>query len=107
MKFVTFLNPMGEERAGWIEGTTVVDMEMASSKRLPSTMREFLQQSESYLSLIKELSYAPDSVYRMDEIKLKAPLPKPATFRDFVAFETHVKNAERHFTNAMTISWKP
>lgn len=105
MKFVTFLNPMGEERAGWIEGTTVVDMELASKRRLPSTMLEFLQQQEAYLSLIKELEYSTDSVYKMDEIRLLAPLPTPRSFRDFVAFETHVKNATKRNGDTVAPEW--
>ena len=96
---------MGEERAGWIEGTTVVDMELASKRRLPSTMLEFLQQQEAYLSLIKELEYSTDSVYKMDEIRLLAPLPTPRSFRDFVAFETHVKNATKRNGDTVAPEW--
>ena len=105
MKFVTFLNPLGEERAGWIVGTTVVDMELASKRRLPSTMLAFLQQQEAYLSLIRELEYLSDSVYKLDEIRLLAPLPNPPTFRDFVAFETHVKNATKSNGDTVAPEW--
>ena len=105
MKFVTFLNPLGEERAGWIEEHTVVDMELASKGRLPSTMLEFLQQQEDYFSLIKELEYSTDSVYTLDEIRLLAPLPNPTSFRDFVAFETHVKNATKRNGDTVAPEW--
>ena len=105
MKFVTFLNPLGEERAGWIEENTVVDMELASKGRLPSTMLEFLQQQEDYFSLIKELEYSTDSVYTLDEIRLLAPLPNPTSFRDFVAFETHVKNATKRNGDTVAPEW--
>ena len=96
---------MGEERAGWIEGTTVVDMALASESKLPSTMLAFLQQQETYLPLVKEIAYSPTSVYQLDEVKLLAPLPNPPSFRDFVAFETHVKNATKRNGDTVAQEW--
>lgn len=41
MKFVTFCLPSKELRAGWLEGDKVIDMNLASEGKIPSSMMDF------------------------------------------------------------------
>jgi 2-keto-4-pentenoate hydratase/2-oxohepta-3-ene-1,7-dioic acid hydratase in catechol pathway len=43
--------------------------------------------------------------YKTDEVKLKAPLPNPTSFRDFYAFEEHVKKGFDLRGEAMPPEW--
>ncbi len=45
MKFVTFRLPSKEMRAGWLEGGKVIDMNLASGGKLPSSMFAFFRES--------------------------------------------------------------
>ncbi len=45
MKFVTFRLPSKEMRAGWLEGDKVIDMNLASDGKLPSSMFAFFRES--------------------------------------------------------------
>ena len=70
---------------------------------LPSSMREFLEGESSAMSAARDAiaffeqtgaERGPNDetlLYRPSEVKLLAPLPNPASLRDFYAFEAHVK----------------
>lgn len=74
---------------------------------VPSDMLSFLQgEKTSMLRAQEALGALKDDLelgkitsgeegerlfYRIDEVKLKAPLPNPTSFRDFYTFEEHVK----------------
>jgi len=106
MKFVTFLNPDGQIRSGWLDGDRVIDMKIASQSELPDNMLEFIKNNEKYLSIIEGLSESANlPCYSLEEIQLTAPLPNPITFRDFVAFETHVKNATKRSGDTVAPEW--
>lgn len=106
MKFVSFKHPNGEIRAGWVIDNQVVDMNLASEGKLPPTMLEFLENSEHYLPLAEELTrYVDVGLFQLEEIELVAPLPNPTSFRDFVAFETHVLNATKRAGHTMAKEW--
>ena len=95
MKFVTFKTSKDEIRAGWICSNGVVDMNLVSKGELPSDLIEFLRGHEQYMQLIEENYMEVESTYSLDEVTLMAPLPKPESFRDFMAFDEHVKNAAK------------
>lgn len=105
MKFVTFKNPHGELRAGWLQADGVVDMQIVSDGKLPSSMLELLQNSENYSPIIDEFKSISNPTYLLRDIQLMAPLPRPTTFRDFVGFETHMKNAKRKFNETVPPEW--
>lgn len=44
-------------------------------------------------------------VYSLSEVTLKAPLPNPKSFRDFYAFEEHVKTARANRGLDMIPEW--
>jgi len=93
LRFITFNNPQGEMRAGVIKDNRVIDMEIESKGKLPNNMLDFLNKQEEYMPIIKELYENQSCTYLLDQVTTLAPLQNPKTFRDFVAFETHVKNA--------------
>jgi 2-keto-4-pentenoate hydratase/2-oxohepta-3-ene-1,7-dioic acid hydratase in catechol pathway len=105
MKFITFRNPDGEQRSGWLKENGVVDMELASQGELPASIRELLERQEQYMPVIHSIDKDVQPTYSTDEIELRAPLPNPCTFRDFVAFETHVKNASATHGNTVAPEW--
>jgi 2-keto-4-pentenoate hydratase/2-oxohepta-3-ene-1,7-dioic acid hydratase in catechol pathway len=105
MKFITFRNPEGEQRAGWLLGEAVVDMAIAGQGKLPASIRELLEHQEAYMQVIQSIENEVQPTYLIDEIELLAPLPNPCTFRDFVAFETHVRNAAATHGNTVAPEW--
>lgn len=86
MKFVTF-ERQGQEHAGILKGEKVYDLHVASKGRVPGDLLEFIKGSYA----IEELEFGEG--YDLSNVKLKAPLPRPASIRDFYAFEEHVVTA--------------
>ncbi|MBM7652384.1 fumarylacetoacetate hydrolase family protein [Neobacillus cucumis] len=107
MKFVTFYNPEGHMRAGWLDGNRVIDMKHASKGELPDNMADFIKNNEKYMANIEVLSQGAENLpaYSLEEIRLTAPLPNPVTFRDYVAFETHIKNATSRNGDTVAPEW--
>ncbi len=106
MKFVSFKHPNGDIRAGWIQDNHVVDMNFVSEGKLPSSILEFIKNHDTYLPIVEELKRHVDiGIFDLEEIELVAPLPNPTSFRDFVAFETHVLNATKRAGHSMAKEW--
>lgn len=103
MKLVTFQNPAGERRIGWIQADQVVDMQLANAK-LPTDMLTFIDHHEDYFSRIKSLG-AVSAHYQLSEVKLLAPLPNPRSFRDYIGFEQHMLNASKSFGHTIGQAW--
>ncbi|WNH12570.1 fumarylacetoacetate hydrolase family protein [Thalassobellus suaedae] len=103
MKLVTFINREGNTRIGWIEGTQVVDMNLAEAS-LPTDMLSFIDNHEEYFKTIKALGdIAPH--YSLGEVTLIAPLPNPRSFRDYIGFEQHMLNASKSFGHTVGEAW--
>ncbi|ART76660.1 fumarylacetoacetase [Sutcliffiella horikoshii] len=95
MKYITFKNSYGEIKAGWINHDIVVDMNEASDGLLPSDLLTLITQYEKYRDIVT-LHLESDRTkgrYKIEEVTLLAPLPRPVSVRDFYAFEEHVKTA--------------
>ncbi|WP_199613957.1 fumarylacetoacetate hydrolase family protein [Paenibacillus alkalitolerans] len=117
MKFVTFLNEKGEQRAGWVQDGIVVDMQLASGGLLPDNIQDFLQDSETCLPVANLLAEQfrldaaklfieqPRKAFPFAGVSLCAPIPKPSSVRDFYAFEQHVKTARAGRGLAMIPEW--
>ncbi|MCL7748486.1 fumarylacetoacetate hydrolase family protein [Halalkalibacter alkaliphilus] len=106
MKFVSFKHANGDVRAGWVEGNNVIDMNYVSEGKLPSTVLEFIKKHDHYLSVVEDLKRHVDiGIFDLEEVELVAPLPNPTSFRDFVAFETHVLNATKRAGHTMAKEW--
>ncbi|MFD2443983.1 fumarylacetoacetate hydrolase family protein [Bacillus sp. CGMCC 1.16607] len=109
MKFVTFENNEQKKRAGILVGTEyVVDVAIASNGVLPNNMLEIIESYETFLpilSVIENYTNQDKGVYSLSEVKLMAPLPNPRSFRDFYAFEQHVKTARSNRGLEMIPEW--
>ncbi len=95
MKFITFKKDSGENRAGWIQGDVVVDMNEASDGLLPSDLLTLINHYEKFKDIVAMHSESDSKKgrYKKNEVTLLAPLPRPVSVRDFYAFEEHVKTA--------------
>ncbi len=103
MKLVTFLNPQGQSRTGWVIGDQVVDMQLAHSD-LPTDMLTFIDNHEEYFSIIRGLGEVKPH-YALSAVKLLAPLPNPRSFRDYIGFEMHMLNASKSFGHTIGQAW--
>ncbi|WP_066053903.1 fumarylacetoacetate hydrolase family protein [Robertmurraya korlensis] len=106
MKFVTFINTEQQQRAGILMNDSVIDLNSASNGELPETMADFLKNQSQYIPVVQSLLETKDlPSINLNNIQLKAPLPNPTSFRDFVAFETHVKNATKRSGDTVAPEW--
>ncbi|QHT65465.1 fumarylacetoacetate hydrolase family protein [Rhodocytophaga rosea] len=106
MKLITFKNKEGQARAGWLQDGGVIDMNLASHGKLPADMLGFIDKHEEYVALIQQtglLNAKP--TYTLEEVTLLAPLPNPRSFRDFISFEQHLKNASAKFGHQIAQEW--
>jgi 2-keto-4-pentenoate hydratase/2-oxohepta-3-ene-1,7-dioic acid hydratase in catechol pathway len=109
MRFVTFEKSDGTVRSGvLLESNLVVDMYEATKCSLPEKLIDFLENSErnmkSAIQLL-QLTEGELGVYPLHEVRLMAPLPTPKSFRDFYAFEQHVKSARENRGLKMIPEW--
>ncbi|MFL6554991.1 MAG: fumarylacetoacetate hydrolase family protein [Bacillus sp. (in: firmicutes)] len=106
MRFVTFEKQDGTIRAGWLlDQDHAVDMYEASGGLLPCNLLDFLANSDVNLEKVARLPKEIKGVYPLREIRLMAPLPNPRSFRDFYAFEQHVKQARANRGLEMIPEW--
>lgn len=115
MKFVTYRNECGEERAGWLQDGWIVDMQHSSEGALPSKLLDYIANHEAYEPIVNRIRNevqqmtTPDncSTYLIPhtEVSLCAPLPQPASIRDFYAFEQHVTAARAKRGLPMIPEW--
>ncbi|MBM7587832.1 fumarylacetoacetate (FAA) hydrolase [Bacillus pakistanensis] len=91
MKLITFENKEGKERIGLLMNEGVLDLFESSNGMIPNNMVSFIENHEKYLPMINPFSNS--QLYSKEEIKVKSPLPRPVSVRDFYAFEEHVKTS--------------
>jgi 2-keto-4-pentenoate hydratase/2-oxohepta-3-ene-1,7-dioic acid hydratase in catechol pathway len=87
LKFVTYSSPTGLPRVGRLDGDTVLDV------GFDGDMVAFIEAGAP----IAEERAVPDA-------RLLAPLV-PRSFRDFLAFEGHLKNAYRNLGREVPAEW--
>ena len=113
MKLVTFANEHDPERLGVLEGKRVIDLS-AGMKRLgldrnfPSTLLGFLEGFERNRRLVREnwsRLTAGEWVFDPAHVRLRPPLPFPRGFRDFYAFERHVRAIHEKSGKAIVPEW--
>ncbi len=121
MRLVTFLPGSGgaPEMAGWLEGDWVVCAARAqrwakeNARPVPDAdlglaMESLIQAPLEALKAIREAlgEARPEGVaFRLADVRLLAPFPRPRTIRDFYAFEAHVKNARARRGLPMIPEW--
>ena len=120
MKFVTYtLDNNTRPRFGYKKDEYIVDVirsaiwnneknQDPSFLEIPSTLKNALENWDTHFSKLKELELslpvidiqsnfgdgAPIAVLETD-VQLLAPIPNPQSFRDFYAFEQHVRSARK------------
>jgi 2-keto-4-pentenoate hydratase/2-oxohepta-3-ene-1,7-dioic acid hydratase in catechol pathway len=101
MRFVTYQHrETGHDRAGVVidgmvhglpQGTTLIDLLGDDGERLRTAGERALRE--------------PSEVADLGDVRLRAPLPRPSTVRDFYAFEQHVRTARQRRGLEMDPDW--
>jgi hypothetical protein len=98
MRWVTYLSPSsGAERAG-----LVVD---ASVHGLESSLLALLQRAGGLAAAAELALSTPAETAALDEVTLRAPVPRAPSVRDFLSFEEHAKNASGAFGGRVHPVW--
>ena len=97
MKWVTFVaSDSSSPRIGWLlpQGAGATPDTIAAHSQLPATMLELV---EAGLDRARELaSRPPEKTWKLSEVRLLSPLPRPTSMRDGYAFRQHVEAARRN-----------
>ena len=103
MKLVSFKNKNGEERIGLFINEQTIDLPHAAEKlsfSLPTDMNKFLEGSEKFMDLARNVERAfidgKLDIGTTDKPALLAPVPHPPSCRDGYAFRQHVATARRN-----------
>ncbi len=100
MKFVSYVNMQDQVRLGFVLNQNIYDLHDFSKATIPSTMRDFLEDSESNLALARKTEKAVQegdvSVEQAVIKKMLAPVPRPNSCRDAYAFRNHVAAMRRN-----------
>ncbi|MGH2581707.1 MAG: fumarylacetoacetate hydrolase family protein, partial [Anaerolineales bacterium] len=104
MHYLTFIAP-GEDRPRL--GALLPPDRVISLARgdLPTTMLAFIEAGPETWELAEQIANQTQSVWPLDRVKLKAPLQRPGTLRDFYAFEQHVKTANKNRGRELPEEW--
>lgn len=131
MKYVTFVTPDAprEPKLGAVLDDVVIDLHAAQSwaqgarglppEPLPSSLFELIHAGQGALLYARNLVNVLDGVdptivkgahrvqvgWRLPEVTLYPPLPRPMTIRDFYAFEQHVSAAFRNRGRDVPPEW--
>jgi len=95
MKLYTFVRD-GRERIGAGHGEGgLVDLDSARPSPAFASMQALIAAGPDALALAREAIAAPtdDSLLRLSDVRILAPLPRPSKIRGFSVFEQHLINA--------------
>ena len=100
----------GSRRLGLVFPDGICDVTAlaeAGTDRLPRSMSEALQRWDEMRPRLQELAAGPPPAGLLDarRVALLPPVPRPLSFRDFYAFEQHVKTARGHRGLEMVPQW--
>jgi len=104
MRYLTFVAP-GDTRTRL--GALLPENRVVSLARgdLAADMLAFIQSGAETWALAEQISRQTQSVWPLSQVTLKAPLQRPPTLRDFYAFETHVKTANKNRGREVPEEW--
>ncbi|HSR46872.1 MAG TPA: fumarylacetoacetate hydrolase family protein [Anaerolineales bacterium] len=93
MRFVTFTGADAAPRIGVLETDRILDL--TGIDGLPPTMLGLIESGapawETAGRVLRERGVG--LTHSLDAVQVRAPLPRPPSFRDFYAFEAHVRTA--------------
>jgi 2-keto-4-pentenoate hydratase/2-oxohepta-3-ene-1,7-dioic acid hydratase in catechol pathway len=102
MKLATYSSPDGPAVAGVLTGGALVCLQTAHRILHGRSLPAFAEmaaliaawEAEGQAAAEAMVAAAPDeAVWPLAEVRLLAPLPRPAQMRDFLSFETHFRQA--------------
>ena len=108
MKLLTFTKINSEECfLGALIGSQVLDLNLTSENKIPKDMLAFIQDGEKLLKLANNYiqNPKPSALYPVSEIKIKAPILKPPSLKDFFAFEEHAKAGAKRRNEELMKEW--
>ena len=123
MKFLTYIEKKNSTKGyGFLENDRVIDIRQAakwisdnnSNKHflsLPNSLKEALKNWDYNYTIIKQLKNEISSndiesfSYEESDLIMLSPIPDPPAFRDFYAFEQHVKAARKLRGLEMNPDW--
>jgi fumarylacetoacetate (FAA) hydrolase len=88
MKLCTFAGQDGDVRPGRVEGDRVVQL-----------------GAQSLIAFLADGATDDVAEFRLDEVRLLAPIPEPPSVRDFFAFEQHVATARARRGGEVPAEW--
>jgi 2-keto-4-pentenoate hydratase/2-oxohepta-3-ene-1,7-dioic acid hydratase in catechol pathway len=114
MRLVTYIDEAGSDRLGALRAhdSEIVDLQSSHRRRTGSDSNAL----SSMLALIESgpgglevagaalAGAAAESTRAADTSSLQAPLPEPRKLRDFLAYEAHLQNMNRHMKTPTPIS---
>lgn len=104
MKLVSYREREGDAwRAGLLHEGKVKDIAHACPGA-PSTVLGLLEEWANWLPVLQTAYEAQDG-WDLEQVELGSPLPRPVSFRDFYAFEAHVKTARAKRGLPMVPEW--
>lgn len=101
MRFVTYRHPDTEhDRCGVLHGDDVHGLPQGTA------LLDLLGDDGDRLHTMGGIALRePSEVVALQDVRLRAPLPKPPTIRDFYAFEQHVRTARQRRGLEMIPEW--
>ncbi|MEA2681987.1 MAG: hypothetical protein QOK05_315 [Chloroflexota bacterium] len=96
-------SPTARGRAGVLVDGQVVDLAHASWGRLPASVQQLLDGGLDAATVLDSLALEPR--LGIDEVRLLAPLPRPVSLRDFMAFEEHVRHTRENRGARVPDAW--
>ncbi|MGD8189746.1 fumarylacetoacetate hydrolase family protein [Brevibacillus ginsengisoli] len=107
MKLISY-QPLAHSQLEWSTGIYtdhgIIDL-ATSSIRAPQKMQQLLEDWEKWQMELNLLAFEKEHHIALEEVRLGPPLPRPASFRDFYAFETHVRTCRQKRGLEMVPEW--
>lgn len=76
-----------------------------SSLTAPAQMQQLLEEWEKWHTKLQRLAIEEQQLIPVEEVRIGPPLPRPASFRDFYAFEEHVRTCRQKRGMEMVPEW--
>ena len=106
MHLVTYArrdSPAAPGRGGVLVEGGIIDLGRASAEPLPATIRELLERGVDLGPTLAGIGAGP--LLDRSEVRLLAPVPRPLSLRDFMAFEDHVRHTRELRGSSVPRAW--
>src|SRR5699024_12450692 len=106
MKFLTYSTQKSDAQLGVLINEKVYAVNDLDHS-LPNQMEDFIQDAEKNLTTFQKACDNTASITGIDieNVTLHAPIRKPGSVRDFMAFEEHLLNASKISGMKVSLEW--